>query len=161
MYFTYYRDGLGFPVLPIAMGASALVGLFKGKPSQEKMTPERAKSLVRQISLEILEREPDYPGMQPYVDCLVKREDRSLGDARFGAGTCNVDDLRTNMLQSDEYRNLQQKKAAIAYGVDPATVASSGDAAVLSPALASPLAGLGPYAPYILGGVVLLMLLRR
>lgn len=153
MYTTYYRDGLGFPIVPIIMGASSLVGLFKGKKGKPKVTEADAKKAVQQIYLELLERDPWNPhdaGAMGYVQCLVE-------------GWCDTDFVRTEVLKSKEYHDVQQRKAAAAYGAAPGATPSSSSAGVLSPSFGSAFGGLnlGPYAPYLIGGVVLLMLLRR
>lgn len=146
--------------MPIVMGASAVVGLFtKKKP---KLTEADAKKAVQQVYLELLEREPDYPGAQGYVDCLIKGAQHDPS-----RGWCDVDFIRTELLKSQEYQDLQLRKAQQVYGVAP------GAAQGLAPSQGAP----GYYPPtggggvpgeifgiplvYLIGVVALLMLMKR
>lgn len=154
------RDGLGFPIVPIIMGASAVAGLFMKKKT--KLTEADAKKLVQQIYLELLEREPD-PGAQGYIDCLIKGAQHDPNK-----GWCDVDFIRTELLKSPEYRDLQVLKAQQAYGLAP------GAAPGLAPGAPGALPQ-GGYPPtggipgeifgipliYVAGAVALLMLMRR
>lgn len=155
------RDGLGFPIVPIIMGASAVAGLFMKKKGS-KLTEADAKKLVQQIYLELLEREPD-PGAQGYIDCLIKGAQHDPDK-----GWCDVDFIRTELLKSPEYRDLQVRKAQEAYGLAP------GAAPGLAPSPGAPASGVYPPAGggipgeifgipliYVIGGVALLMFMRR
>lgn len=134
-----------------------LAGLGKAKVSQDE-----AKRTIQQIFLEILEREPDYPGAQSMVDCLLSREN----DKNFGPGSCNVDDLRTNVLKSQEYRDLQARKAAAVYGApapsgSPGSASSSfyptdgGGGGIMSMTVA------GIPIVYLAGGLVVLLMVMK
>lgn len=150
-----YSDGLG--LWPFGGG--------------EQMSRADAERVVKQIFLEILEREPSQDSLRDpkraghYVDCLVKRHDKSLGERRFGPGTCSVDDIRTNVLNSEEYRQLQMRKAEAVYGAAPSGSDSSLPGAPGGGGVPgfSALGGidLSRHWPYILGGVVLITLLKK
>lgn len=138
--------GLGFPILPIVMGASALVGLFKKK--KPKITEAQAKSVVQQSYLEILERDPWNPydkAAEGFITCQLE-------------GWCDADQIRTWLLQSDEYHKLQKKKAAEVYG---SSAASGGGALPSFSAMGLPSEIGGIPLPYLAGGILLLLLLRR
>lgn len=153
------NSGLGFPIVPIIMGVGAAIGALK-KNKGPKLTEVDAKAAIRQLFLEILEREPDYPANQPRVDCLLRREDKSLGQERFGPGTCNIDDLRTELLQSPEYKDLQMKKAAAVYapGGTSAAFPYSG-AGDIGGALSGGIGGI-PFT-WIAVGLGLVLLMKR
>lgn len=146
------RDGLGLPIVPIIMGVSAIVGLFR-KPKKPKVTKEDAKNAVEQIYLELLERDPWNPydqGAEGYVNCLVE-------------GWCNTDFVRTEVLKAPEYRDVQARKAAKVYGTTPPVPMSGAPGAPPPSAfgdLIPPTIGGIPTA-YVAGGLVLLMLLKR
>ena len=109
---------------------------------------EAAVGAVNQIYLELLGRESlNDPGAVPYVDCLVDR-------------SCDVDSIRTEILQSPEFRTVQDKRASSER--EQARQQAAGETT-------SPLALLGGIPstiagvplPYIIGGVGLLLLLRK
>lgn len=147
------RDGLGLPIVPVVIGAvSAIGGLFRGAP---KVTEEDAKSAVRQIYLELLEREPD-AGAQGYIDCLYKGAQHDPS-----RGWCDVDFIRTELLKSQEYRDLQARKAAAVYGAPaPAAGFAPGGALPTGEGI-STMTIAGIPIVYLAGGLALLMLLRR
>ena len=103
-----------------------------------------AKKAVQQIYLELLLRDPFDPydfGAKGKVDCLVE-------------GWCDVDFLRTEVLKSDEFRALQEKMASQTREQAQATL-SPGFVGGLPSAIA------GVPLPYIIGGVALLLLVRK
>lgn len=107
------RSGLGFPIVPIIMGVVSVVGAVKAKKKSSKISDADAKSAVQQVYLELLERDPwnpNDPGAMGYVNCLLE-------------GWCDVDFIRTEVLKSKEYKDVQMRKAAVVY--NPA-VAPSG-----------------------------------
>ena len=141
------QDGLGFPIGLAIAGGSALFGALKGK-KKPKVTREDAESAVRQVYLELLERDPFDPvdpGAEGYVTCLLE-------------GWCDVDFVRTEVLKSPEFRNLQTRKAQAAF----ATPAQAGFVSTsgLLPSLPEGL-DVGRIFPYALGAIVLLSLMRR
>ncbi|MGH7259945.1 MAG: hypothetical protein ACREI9_04605 [Nitrospiraceae bacterium] len=134
--------------------------VYTGGLGAAKYSEAQAKQAVQQVFLEILEREPNYPGVQGYVDCLLERENKK----NFGPGSCNVDDLRTMVLQSQEYRDLQARKAAAVYGApaESGMVTTSGlpflpgaEGGIMSMSVG------GIPLPILAGGLVLLMLLKK
>lgn len=135
-------NGLGFPiVLPIALAVGSLVGgkLLKKKP---KVTEADAKNAVQQVYLELFGRDPWSPydrGAEGYVKCLVE-------------GWCDIDFVRTELLKSQEYRDVQTRKAQAVFA----------PAATGAPVLSLP-GGLdvGGILPYALGGILLFSLLKR
>jgi len=160
------RDGLGIPVLPIVMGVGSAVAAIVGKKKKPKVMREAAKSAVAQIYLELLGRDPWNPydaGAEGFVNCLVE-------------GWCETDFVRTEVLKSSEYRDVEMRRAAQAYGALPAggalVPAGGVPAAALAPGSAA--GGLAPFSGggipstiagiplvWLIGGVALLMLLRR
>ena len=121
-------------------------------PTIEQFTPlihrqrpikrEDAVNAVNQIYLELLGRESlNDPGAVPYVDCLVDR-------------SCDVDSIRTEILQSPEFRTVQENRATRER--EQAQEQAAGEAADGIP---STIAGI-PLA-YIIGGVGALLLLRK
>lgn len=158
------RDGLGFPIIPIVMGVVSAVGALKGKGGGKPKEAD-AKEAVRQIYLELLGREPD-PGAKGYIDCLIKGAQHDPNK-----GWCDVDFIRTEILKGSEYRDVEMRKAREAYGLAPGGALPSSGA----PGAAPYPPGAGPYPPagdapgtifgipilYVVGGVALLMLMKR
>lgn len=143
-------DGLGFPFIPlIAAGVSTAISALRSK-GKDKVTSQDAENAVRQIYLELLEREPD-PGSQGFADCLVN-------------GSCDVDFVRTEILKSPEYHDLQVRKATAAYapespGYTP-TAGGGGSSALPSVSSLSSMSIGGIPLPYLVGGVLLFSLLK-
>lgn len=147
-------DGLGFPVFTLIMLGTAVAGLFR-HPKKPKVTKEQAKTAVQQIYLELLERDPWNPydaGAEGYVNCLVE-------------GWCNTDFVRTEVLKAPEYRDVQMRKAAKAYGpAESGAVTTSGLPLVPGAPSFQSLTSMtvaGIPVVYIVGGIVLLSLLKR
>lgn len=164
---TTRRDGLGLPIVPIVMAAVSAVGAIVGSRRRKpKVTREEAKRAVQAIYLELLSRDPWDPydaGAEGYVNCLVE-------------GWCDVDFVRTEVLKAPEYRDVEMRRAAQVYGLAPGASAGISPVPTVGGGLAPSLAPVGgPLAPaggipsevfgipivYLIGGVALLMLMRR
>lgn len=158
------RDGLGLPIVPIVMaGGSALFTLFNRPKCPAKMSADDAKSIVKQIFLELLEREPDYPGAQGYVDGLLLRNKADCENKPLETpGQFSPDDVRTMVLSSQEYRDLQARKAAAVYGepggpgASPAASGYTSDGGGISTMSVA-----GIPVVYLGAGLLLLMLMKR
>ena len=145
------NDGLGF-IGPLVGAGISIGGALLGRPKAPKPSREESQEIVRQLYLEIFGREPD-PGSKGWVDCLVE-------------GDCDVQKVRDGLFGSAEYADKKAK------GVLPSQLAQTGGLTFTSggtPGLApfpdSPMMGgmssMMQYAPYAIGGIVLLALLRK
>lgn len=144
---TAQPGGLGFPFALVGLGVSAAISALKGRKGEPKVSQADAEKVVRQTYLELLEREPD-AASQGYVDCLVE-------------GWCDVDFIRTEILKSPEYRDVQTRKAVATYAPTNQSgfAPTSGGALPSVSSLASMSIG-GIPLPYVVGGVLLFSLLK-
>lgn len=133
------QDGLGGILSVLTFG---LLGRDKGVKRSD------AEKAVQQIYLELLLRDPlnpRDPGMKGFVNCLV-------------AGWCDVDFVRTEILKSPEFRELQEK--LVTQELERAKQFSGSSTFAFGlPALPSVVAGVP--LPVIIGGVVLLFLMMK
>jgi hypothetical protein len=138
-----------------------MYGLGKGP----KVSEEEARRVVQSIYQELLLRDPWAPGSvgpagkggKPgydtvalsYVNCLVDR-------------WCDVDFVRTEVIQSAEYKEKDLARARAVYGgapPKPGAGTTSPGAASVGGLLETTIGGIP--LPYLAGGLVLLMLLKK
>lgn len=118
-----------------------------------KVSQEEAKRAVQAIYLELFLRDPWNPydaGAEGYVKCLTE-------------GWCTTDYVRTEALNSPEYRDKELQRAQKVYGTAPGGALPSSGAPGYAPMdggiTSMTIAGI-PIV-YLAGGVVLLMLLKK
>lgn len=143
---TRTPTGLGFPFALIGVGVSAAISALKAKGGKNKVSRTDAEKVVRQTYLELLEREPD-PESEGYVNCLVE-------------GWCDVDFVRTEVLKSPEYQDLQIRKATAVYAPEAGAYTPTTGGAAPSLASFTSMSIGGIPLPYLLGGVLVLSLLK-
>jgi hypothetical protein len=130
-----------------------------GLGAEPTVSREEAKRAVRSIYLELLLRDPWDPydaAAEGYVNCLTGTPWR-----------CDIDFVRTEVIASPEYKDKELARARAVYGapVQSGVVTTSG----LPPLPGAAPAGGGIMEmsiggiplPYLAGGLVLLMLLKR
>jgi hypothetical protein len=138
-----------------------MYGLGKGP----KVSEEEARRVVQTIYQELLLRDPWAPGSSPggkggkpgydtvalsYVNCLVDR-------------WCDVDFVRAEVIQSAEYKEKDLARARAVYG-GPAQSGAGTTSPATSPASVGGLMDTtigGIPLPYLAGGLVLLMFLKK
>ena len=151
------RDGgLGFPVGLIIMGASAVVGALRGRGKKDeeqatKVNRIEARDFVVSQYRELLGREWFPADGTGYEDGMVN-------------GSCDASCVREGILNSVEYANRKLKQ--LQQTAPPSTsIVERLIGAAQPDAYGATVAGAGPllmeYAPYLIGGVVLLMVLRK
>jgi len=134
-----------------------MYGLGKGAAAdlRRRGQEEEAKRVVRSIFLEFLLRDPfaegpeQTKGAMGYVNCLVE-------------GWCDADFVRTEILGSQEYKDKELARARAVYGgapPKPGAGTTSPGAASVGGLLETTIGGIP--LPYLAGGLVLLMLLKK
>ena len=152
------RGGLAFPIVPlIGPLIGAVGGLFGGGSSKApKVSRSDARAFVRSQYNELFCREPD-PNARGYEDCLV-------------AGDCTAEKVRSNLMSSVEYADKQSR--GVCTNLPPAPTGSIPTGALpdggpvdvpgsTGRGGASVFDSLLEYWPYVAGGVVLLMVLKK
>ena len=154
------RGGLGFPIAPIIGPAIGVVSSFFGgrRPKAPRVPRGDARAFVREQYRELFcGREPD-PGARGYEDCLVE-------------GDCTAEKVRSDLMASGEYADkLARGCASFPSPPPPPGLAPAG--VPNGPAgIPGDVQGWGggsgafdsilEYWPYIAGGVLLLMVLKK
>ncbi len=127
-----------------------------GLGAAPRISQKEAKRAVQTVYLELLLRDPWSPhdeGAMGYVNCLVE-------------GWCDVDFVRTELIRSQEYKDKELARAQRVYGAltESGMVTTSGLPALPSSPMGGGILGMsvgGIPLPYLAGGLVLLMLLKK
>jgi hypothetical protein len=135
-------------------GLGASVAETKARLSAEvrARAAEQAKRTVQTLFLELLLRDPfaqgpeQTAGAMGYVNCLAE-------------GSCDVDFVRSELIRSAEYKDKELARARAVYGGPAKPGAGTTSPASVGGLLETTIGGIP--LPYLAGGLVLLMLLKR
>jgi len=129
---------------------------YYGLGKAPKVSKEEAKRAVQSIYQELLLRDPWNPydaGAEGYVNCLV-------------GGWCETDFVRTEVIKSAEYKDKELARAQAVYGAPTQSgmVTTSGLPLLPGTSMGGGIMDMsiaGIPLPYLAGGLVLLMLLKK